>query len=85
MTAGRFNDQKDFKKYFVVPIKKGQKRSATDVLISEGNSRNKELWKIRARFVLQRNKLDVLKDQLLGKDEIIVYCEMTTLQKKVSS
>ena len=84
MLAGRFNDQKSFKDYFVVPIKKSQQCSASDTVVALGNDRTRELRKIKDRYLLGRDKGDVLKEQLMGKEEVIVYCEMTPLQKQVN-
>lgn len=84
ITAGRFNDKGSFKSHFEAPIKKAQQLSASDRVVALGSVRVRELQKIVQKFLLQRKKEDVLKDELLGKEVVIVYCEMTALQKEVT-
>lgn len=45
-----------------------------------GVQREAELKKLMRKYLLQRLKTNVLSEQLLGKDDIIVFCELTPLQ-----
>jgi SNF2 family DNA or RNA helicase len=57
--------------------------SATDAVVQLGNTRAMELRKVVNRYVLRRDKS--ILDGLLGKEEIIVYCELTQLQQQAST
>ena len=86
VTYGNFNDISTFKSYFVNPIKRKQKRSANEYDISVGEMREIELYNnIISKFILQRFKKDVLCDILKGKDDYIIFCELSPLQEDLYS
>jgi len=83
VTLGRFHDKGSFKSHFVKPIKRAKQRSAHPDAISTGIRRQLELKKLLKRYLLQRMKTDVLSGQLLGKDDIVVFCELSSIQGKL--
>eukprot|EP01041_Mallomonas_annulata_P001169 gene1169-2269_t len=84
VTNGSFNDKTSFKQHFSAPIKRAHKRSADEDAVTLGGLRKKELQEnIMSKFMLQRFKEDVLGDELLGKDDVIVFCEMSPLQTDI--
>lgn len=81
VSAGRLTDRKTFKSYFVDPILQSKSTTASAVAKELGRKRQKELIEtVVNKRVLRRMKEDVLGDQLKGKDDMIVFCELSPLQ-----
>ena len=83
INKGKMNSQRDFEEQFSKPIKRGQSRDAdySDVLL--GDARQEELQQIVRKYMIQRFKEVVLCDELQGKEDIVVFCSLTPLQKRI--
>eukprot|EP00899_Mesostigma_viride_P006350 jgi/Mesvir1/15716/Mv03296-RA.3 len=71
-----------FKNYYSIPIKKGRVKDASAQAVALGDARRRELQELVRRHMLRRTKEDQLPD-LKGKDDNVVFCEMTDLQRRV--
>lgn len=80
--ACRFLDKKEWKAHFSNPIKRAQKKSASEDAVQRGRQRQKELKKLLSAYMLCRTK-SVIEHELKGKDDIIVFCELSELQKTI--
>ena len=78
-----FGKYKDFQLNYENPIKLSRKRDASDRDIVRGDEASRALREKLKTFHLARKKEDVLKGTLKGKDENIIFCEMSELQKEV--
>jgi len=77
MRLGAFNE------YYATPINLARSNTASDPVIAEGKARAKELTQLLAPVVLRRCKQNVLRDELPDKQEHVVFCPLTALQKQV--
>lgn len=83
VNPGFLGTWKEFKEDTSVPIKFGRAKTADDDAVEEGNQ-VRDWLKIRLKsFYLQRRKIDVLKDDLPEKNERVVFCELSPLQKRM--
>lgn len=78
-------NSKDFNEHFAKPIKIGMSSLAQVPVQQVAAKRLKELQDILAHRILARSKLDHLvgKHRLPGKDEVMVLCDMSPLQKEL--
>ena len=83
MTNRGFNDKAYFIDYFADPIKRLIAKQASFEAIERGNQRTEELRALLGKYLLQRKKEEVLADRLKGKREIVVFCELSDLQKRI--
>lgn len=83
VTNRGFNDKAFFIDYFADPIKRLIAKQASFEAIERGNQRTEELRTLLGKYLLQRKKEEVLADRLKGKREIVVFCELSELQKRI--
>ena len=83
VTNRGFNDKAFFIDYFADPIKRLIAKRASFEAVERGNQRTEELRALLGKYLLQRKKEDVLADRLKGKREIVVFCELSDLQKRI--
>jgi SNF2 family DNA or RNA helicase len=73
----------EFKGDVSVPIKIGRTKTADDAAIEESNEVRVWLQTKLKSFYIQRRKIDVLKYELPEKDERVLFCELSPLQKRL--
>jgi len=74
---------KTFRKHFSDPIKRARAKEAKDDCVKLASKRTEELDAIMKKVYLKRNKSDVLKDTLTTKDEKVVFCCLSDVQKRM--
>lgn len=81
VSCGKLVGRKEFINHFVNPIKRAKSSMASAVVKELGSQRQKELIDtVVNKKILRRLKEDVLSDVLKGKDDMIVFCELSPLQ-----
>jgi DNA excision repair protein ERCC-6-like 2 len=83
VNPGFLGTWEEFKDDTSVPIKLGRTKTADDAAVKEGNQVRDWLKTKLKSFYLQRRKADVLKDDLPEKNERVVFCELSPLQKRI--
>jgi hypothetical protein len=83
VNPGFLGSWEEFKDDTSVPIKLGRTKTADDAAVEEGNQVRDWLKTKLKSFYLQRRKIDVLKDDLPEKNERVVFCELSPLQKRL--
>jgi superfamily II DNA or RNA helicase len=83
VNPGFLGSWEEFKDDTSVPIKLGRTKTADDAAVEEGNQVRDWLKTKLKSFYLQRRKIDVLKDDLPEKNERVVFCELSALQKRL--
>ncbi len=75
-------DFKEFEDYYTNPITQSMKSTASRDDIERGNERKDELYRFLSGFHIRRDKNELPESlQMKGKDDIIVMCELSTVQK----
>lgn len=80
---GFLGDWEFFQGSFSNPIKYGQAKDATESQIQLGYEKSEELTEKLHEIYLRREKEEVLKNELPRKDERIVFCEPSAMQKTI--
>ena len=81
--SGRIlGSEKQFKDQFARPITASRDKNATHYDIVRGRKAGDELQAIIAPYLLQRFKKDVLADLLPPKEEFVVWCHLSALQRQ---
>ena len=83
MRPGALEDRKSFMEYISKPIKLARTKDAKEEIKRLGKQREEELMRTIAPFFIERKKDDVLKDSLTSKNEKVMFCELSELQKKL--
>lgn len=73
----------EFKGDVSVPIKIGRTKTADNAAIEESNEIREWLQTKLKTFYIHRRKTDVLKDELPEKDERVLFCELSPMQKRL--
>uniref|UniRef100_A0A7S3NMI7 Helicase n=1 Tax=Aureoumbra lagunensis TaxID=44058 RepID=A0A7S3NMI7_9STRA len=82
-TNTNIGEAKEFKEHFVIPMRQGRAKHATRESRALAMSRQEELQAFMADYMHRRVKEEELNDRLLGKDEVIVKCKLSDLQKEM--
>lgn len=77
-----FMSKKDFDSHFATPIERSMNNNAARECIELGNQRKKELQKKLKSYHIARKKESLTgTNALKGKDDVIVMCDLSPLQK----
>ena len=76
-------DKKSFIDYTAKPIKYARAKDAKDDVKQLGKKREQELMHAIKPAYLERKKNVVLKDTLTKKNEKVIFCELSEIQKKL--
>ncbi|GAB1599533.1 hypothetical protein Ahia01_000230600 [Argonauta hians] len=79
---GFLGDQKEFHEGHVHYIMLGQKHDATKRELAEARQAKQKFCELRNQIMIRRTK-DVIKDQLPNKDDNIVFCKLSDVQRKL--
>eukprot|EP01082_Thalassiosira_pseudonana_P007522 g6499.t1.3.5e17418a g6499 g6499.t1 contig23:610816-615246(-) len=80
---GILEDRKSFMDGTSKPIMRARAKGASGETLSLGKQREAELKKALENVYLERRKDVVLKDTLTEKDEKVIFCELSEVQKKL--
>jgi SNF2 family DNA or RNA helicase len=80
---GLLEDRRSFLEYTSKPIKLARTKDAKDEMRRLGKQREEELLRTISTAYLERKKEVVLKDSLTRKNEKVIFCELSELQKKL--
>lgn len=83
LNKGVVHSKESFKGHFVQPIKFGEARNAHPEAVALGNKRQKELQNLVGKYMLQRFKEVELRTELKSKDDIVVFCALSSLQRRM--
>ncbi len=76
-------DKQSFTEYIARPIKYARAKDASEETKMLAKRRELELVRTLSKAYLSRKKTDVLKDSLKQKNEKVIFCELSEVQKKI--
>ena len=79
LTPNCLGERKDFHDYYTKPMARGQKRDATPRQLASGKERGGLLTELVLKWLLRRDK-SLIADQLPGKDDMVVFCKLSSMQ-----
>ncbi|KAL3697794.1 hypothetical protein R1sor_011870 [Riccia sorocarpa] len=81
-TPGCLGTREHFRDYYSVPIKEGQRISAPRRFQIIAEDRQKHLLTVLRKYFLRRTKQQTIAHLLNGKEDNVIFCSMTPLQKR---
>ncbi|GBG70867.1 hypothetical protein CBR_g8167 [Chara braunii] len=77
-----FLSRKEFRDYYDMPMKQGQRKSAPQLLQKTAEKRCSELFRVLKGHMLRRTKEGTIGDKLQGKTEMAAFCVMSPVQQR---
>lgn len=72
-----------FREFYEEPLKHGQRSSAPDRFVRVADERKQHLVSVLRKYLLRRTKEETIGHLMLGKEDNVVFCAMSELQKRV--
>ncbi|XP_072958335.1 switch 2 isoform X3 [Typha angustifolia] len=83
VAPGCLGDREHFRAFYDEPLKHGQRLSAPERFIQVAEERKQHLVAVLRKYLLRRTKEETIGHLMLGKEDNIVFCKMSDLQKRV--
>ncbi|KAF3332904.1 Switch 2 [Carex littledalei] len=82
VVPGCLGDRDHFRGFYDEPLKLGQRLSAPDRFVQIAEERKGHLVSVLKRYLLRRTKEETIGHLMLGKEDNVVFCKMSDLQKR---
>ncbi|XP_059283339.1 switch 2 [Lycium ferocissimum] len=83
VTPGCLGTREHFREFYEEPLKHGQRSSAPDKFVRVADERKQHLVSVLRKYLLRRTKEETIGHLMLGKEDNVVFCAMSELQKRV--
>ncbi|KAJ4782677.1 DNA repair/recombination protein [Rhynchospora pubera] len=83
VVPGCLGDRDHFRGFYDEPLKLGQRLSAPDRFVQIAEERKGHLVSVLKSYLLRRTKEETIGHLMLGKEDNVVFCKMSDLQKRV--
>ncbi|XP_020578649.1 switch 2 [Phalaenopsis equestris] len=80
---GSLGTREHFREFYDEPLKHGQRLSAPQRFIRIADERKQHLVTVLHKYLLRRTKEETIGHLMLGKQDNVVFCAMSDLQKRV--
>ncbi|XP_019230341.1 PREDICTED: switch 2 isoform X2 [Nicotiana attenuata] len=80
---GCLGTREHFREFYDEPLKHGQRSSAPDRFVRVADERKQHLVSVLRKYLLRRTKEETIGHLMLGKEDNVVFCAMSELQKRV--
>ncbi|PHU12402.1 Switch 2 [Capsicum chinense] len=80
---GCLGTREHFREFYEEPLKHGQRSSAPDRFVRVADERKQHLVSVLRKYLLRRTKEETIGHLMLGKEDNVVFCAMSELQKRV--
>ncbi|XP_051136079.1 switch 2 isoform X2 [Andrographis paniculata] len=80
---GSLGAREHFREFYDEPIKHGQRSSAPERFVTIANERKNHLVSVLRKYMLRRTKEETIGHLMMGKEDNVVFCAMSELQKRV--
>ncbi|KAH7372953.1 hypothetical protein KP509_17G031100 [Ceratopteris richardii] len=80
---GCLGTREHFREYYEEPLKQGQRISAPERFVRIAEERRHRLAKVLKKYLLRREKHDTIGHLMMGKEDNVIFCEMSPLQRRV--
>ncbi|GAB2274783.1 Swi5 complex subunit Swi2 [Dionaea muscipula] len=72
-----------FREFYDDPLKQGQRSTAPDRFVQIADERKRHLATVLRKYLLRRTKEETIGHLMLGKEDNVVFCAMSEVQKRV--
>ncbi|KAL4328053.1 hypothetical protein AHAS_Ahas13G0161600 [Arachis hypogaea] len=83
VAPGSLGTREHFREFYDEPLKHGQRSSAPDKFVQIANKRKQHLVNVLHKYLLRRTKEETIGHLMMGKEDNIVFCAMSDLQRRV--
>lgn len=83
VVPGRLGTREHFREFYDEPLKHGQRSSAPQRFVQIADERKQHLVSVLQRYMLRRTKDETIGHLMMGKEDNVVFCAMSELQKRV--
>ncbi|CAL9194332.1 unnamed protein product [Musa hybrid cultivar] len=83
VAPGSLGTWEHFRDFYDEPLKHGQRLSAPERCVQIADERKQHLVAVLQKYLLRRTKEETIGHLMLGKEDNVVFCGMSELQKRV--
>lgn len=83
VAPGSLGTREHFRDFYDEPLKHGQRSGAPERFVEIADKRKQHLVTILRRYLLRRTKDETIGHLMMGKEDNVVFCAMSELQKRV--
>ncbi|KAH7661986.1 DNA helicase protein [Dioscorea alata] len=83
VSPGSLGTREHFRDFYEEPLKHGQRLNAPDRFVQVADKRKQHLVSVLRKYLLRRTKEETIGHLMLGKEDNVVFCAMSELQKRV--
>ncbi|CAH2039006.1 unnamed protein product, partial [Thlaspi arvense] len=83
VAPGSLGTREHFRDFYDEPLKQGQRATAPEVFVRIADKRKQHLVSVLRKYMLRRTKEETIGHLMMGKEDNVVFCQMSELQKRV--
>ncbi|XP_022738344.1 switch 2 [Durio zibethinus] len=80
---GSLGTREHFREFYDEPLRHGQRSTAPERFVRVAGKRKQHLVAVLRKYMLRRTKEETIGHLMLGKEDNVVFCAMSELQKRV--
>lgn len=82
VAPGSLGTREHFREFYDEPLKHGQRLTAPERFIRIADERKRHLVAVLRKYLLRRTKEETIGHLMMGKEDNVVFCTMSDLQKR---
>lgn len=83
VSPGSLGTREHFREFYDEPLKHGQRSTAPERFVRVADERKQHLAAVLRKHMLRRTKEETIGHLMMGKEDNVVFCAMSELQKRV--
>lgn len=83
VSPGCLGTREHFREFYDEPLKQGQRISAPERFVHIADERKQHLLQVLRKYLLRRTKEETIGHLMMGKEDNVVFCAMSPLQRRV--
>lgn len=83
VAPGSLGTREHFREFYDEPLKHGQRSTAPERFVRVADERKQHLVAVLRKYMLRRTKEETIGHLMMGKEDNVVFCAMSELQKRV--
>ncbi|KAJ8764705.1 hypothetical protein K2173_007794 [Erythroxylum novogranatense] len=83
VAPGSLGTREHFREFYDEPLKHGQRATAPEKFVQVADERKEHLVRVLHKYMLRRTKEETIGHLMMGKEDNVIFCAMSELQKRV--
>ncbi|CAA0161720.1 unnamed protein product [Arabidopsis thaliana] len=83
VAPGSLGTREHFRDFYDEPLKLGQRATAPERFVQIADKRKQHLGSLLRKYMLRRTKEETIGHLMMGKEDNVVFCQMSQLQRRV--